>query len=216
MIGAKRRLFCIRSEIKIVIIASFAHLIMKRKIELHKKKVEYTLKVSKRARRMRLAIYCDGNFVVTAPRNTSENIVEQFIIRKSQWILDKLEYFKSISGQIFARGAKKDYAKHKEQALILAQKRIEYFNKACGFRFNKINIRNQKTRWGSCSRKGNLNFNYKIALLPERLADYIVVHELCHLKEFNHSQKFWNLVAKIMPDYLENRNELKRGGIKFI
>jgi hypothetical protein len=65
-------------------------------------------------------------------------------------------------------------------------------------------------------RKGNLNFNYKIALLPERLADYIIVHELCHLKEVNHSQKFWNLVAKMMPDYLEIRNELKRSGIKSV
>jgi len=189
---------------------------MRKRIELHKKKVEYTLKVSKRARRMRLAIYCDGNFVVTAPRDVSENIIEQFIIRKSQWIIDKLEYFKSISGQLFAKGTKKDYAEYKDQALALAQERIECFNKIYGFKFNKINIKNQKTRWGSCSRKGNLNFNYKIALLPERLADYIIVHELCHLKRFNHSQKFWNLVAKAFPDYLDIRNELKKSGVKFI
>ncbi len=188
---------------------------MKKQIELHKKKVEYTLKVSKRARRMRLAIYCDGGFVVTAPRNISNNIIEQFIIRKSQWILDKLEYFKGISGKINVKGTENDYASYKDQALVLAEKRIEYFNKIYGFKFNKINIKNQKTRWGSCSRKGNLNFNYKIALLPEKLADYIIVHELCHLKEFNHSQKFWNLVAKAIPDYLEIRNELKTSGIKF-
>lgn len=189
---------------------------MKRQIELHKKKVEYTLKVSKRARRMRLAIYCDGDFVVTAPRNISNNIIEQFIVRKSQWILDKLEYFKSISGKINAKGTENDYANYKDQALVLAEKRIEYFNKIYGFKFNKINIKNQKTRWGSCSRKGNLNFNYKIALLPERLADYIIVHELCHLKEFNHSQKFWNLVAKIMPDYADIKNELTKIGVKFV
>lgn len=189
---------------------------MKRKIELHKKKVEYTLKVSQRARRMRLAVYCDGNFVVTVPRNINENIIEQFIIRKSQWIIDKLEYFKSISGQVFVKGAKKDYLKYKDQALALINKRIQYFNATCCYKFNKINIKNQKTRWGSCSKKGNLNFNYKIALLPERLADYIIFHELCHLKEFNHSQKFWNLVAKAMPDYLEIRKELKNKGTKFV
>ncbi len=188
---------------------------MKRQIELHKKKIEYTLKVSKRARRMRLAIYCDGGFVVTAPRNISNNIIEQFIIKKSQWILDKLEYFKSISSKINVKGTKNDYANHKNQSLALAEKRIEYFNKIYGFKFNKINIKNQKTRWGSCSRKGNLNFNYKIALLPERLADYIIVHELCHLKEFNHSQKFWNLVAVAIPDYLEIRNELRKSGLYF-
>jgi len=165
---------------------------------------------------MRLAIYCDGNFVVTAPQNVSENIIEQFIIKKSQWIIDKLEYFKSISGQVFARGTKKDYIKYKNRAFVLAQERIEYFNKIYGLEFNNINIKNQKTRWGSCSKKGNLNFNYKIALLPERLADYIIVHEICHLKEFNHSRKFWNLVARVMPDYLEIRNNLKKNGLKFI
>jgi predicted metal-dependent hydrolase len=188
---------------------------VKKRIELQKKKIEYTLKVSKRARRMRLAIYCDGNFVVTVPRNVSENIIEQFIIKKSQWIINKLEYFKSISGQVYVKGTKKDCTEYKGQALALAQKLIEYFNQTCGFKFNKINIKNQKTRWGSCSRKGNLNFNYKIALLPERLANYIIVHELCHLKEFNHSQKFWILVANIIPNYLELKEELKRSGLRF-
>jgi len=188
---------------------------MKKQIELHRNKIEYTLKVSKRARRLRLAIYCDGNFVVTAPRSISQSIIDQFIIKKSQWVVDKLDYFRSISGQVFTKGTKKDYAKYKDQALDLAQSRIEFFNKNYGFKFNKINIKNQKTRWGSCSRKGNLNFNYKIALLPQRLADYIIVHELCHLKEFNHSQKFWNLVAMIMPNYLEIKNELKNSGLKF-
>lgn len=183
---------------------------MKKQIELHKNKVEYTLKVSKRARRMRLAIYCDGGFVVTVPRNISSNIIEQFIFRKSQWILEKLEYFKSISSLGAAKNTKNDYIKYKDQALVLAEKRIEYFNKIYGFKFNKINIKNQKTRWGSCSRKGNLNFNYKIALLPERLADYIITHELCHLKEFNHSQKFWNLVAVAIPSYMEIKQELKK------
>jgi len=153
--------------------------------------------------------------VVTVPRNVNEDIIERFILEKSQWIINKLEYFRSISGQIFSRDSKKDYAEYKIKALILAQKRIEYFNNIYDFKFNKISIKNQKTRWGSCSKKGNLNFNYRIALLPEKLADYIIIHELCHLKELNHSQKFWNLVAEIMPDYLDRRRELKKSGMKF-
>lgn len=189
---------------------------MKRKIELHKNKVEYTLKVSKRARRLRLAIYCDGNFVVTVPRNMSESIIERFIIKKSQWILDKLEYFKNFPRQEFEKGTHKNYLKYKYLALILVRKQIELFNSHYGFKFNKINIKNQKTRWGSCSRKGNLNFNYKIVLLPKRLADYIIVHELCHLKEFNHSQRFWNLVAQLIPDYLDIKRELKKSGQNLI
>ncbi len=111
--------------------------------------------------------------------------------------------------RVSLKGTKKDYIENKQQALLLVQKRLEHFNKFYGVKVNKVSIKNQKTRWGSCSKKGNLNFNYKIALIGDRLADYIIVHELCHLKEFNHGPKFWNLVAQTIPDYLERRKELK-------
>lgn len=186
---------------------------MKKHIELHKKKVSYTLIVSTRAKRLRLAVYCDGAFVVTAPQTMKENVIEKFIIQKSRWVIDKLEYFKSFSNAVFLKGTKKDFHEHKEKALVLARERLEHFNKVYKFSFNKISIKNQKTRWGSCSKKGNLNFNYKIALLSERLSDYIIVHELCHLGEFNHSRKFWNLVAKTIPDYPEIREELKKSKV---
>ncbi len=81
------------------------------------------------------------------------------------------------------------------------EERIKYFNKKYGFHYNKINVKNQKTRWGSCSKKRNLNFNYKILFLPEKARDYIIVHELCHLRELNHSRNFWGLVAKIFPEW---------------
>ena len=74
---------------------------------------------------------------------------------------------------------------------------------------NKINIKNQKTRWGSCTKSKNLNLNYKIIFLPKKHQDYIIVHEMCHLKEFNHSHKFWSLVSKTLPDYLEIKVELR-------
>ena len=172
-------------------------------------KISYKLKRSKRAKRMRLAVFCDSSVVVTSPLGVEQLIIEKFIEQKSRWILDKLEYFKSISNSVVMKGSKRNYKKYKQKAFILAQNRIEYFNKIYGFRFNRVNIKNQKTRWGSCSKKGNLNFNYKIALLPERLADYIIANERCHLKEFSHSQKFWNLVAKAIPNYLYIRSELK-------
>lgn len=188
---------------------------MKKRIVLHEKPVEYTLKVSKRAKRMRLAVYCDGSFVVTAPTAMDASLIEQFIIRKSQWVIDKIEYFKSASVNTLPRSTKRDYAANKDAALSLAKEKIERFNRIYRFKFNQINIKNQKTRWGSCSRKRNLNFNYKIVQLPKKIVDYIVVHELCHLKEFNHSQKFWNLVARAVPDYLDIRKELKQNKISY-
>ena len=187
---------------------------MKKQIELHNEKVEYTLKVSKRARMMRLAVYRGGDFVVTAPQSASDNIIERFIIKKSRWVIDKINYFKRFPVETF-KSDKSDFLKHKKGALKLAKRRLEYFNGVYKFKFNKINVRNQKTRWGSCSAKGNINFNYKIALLPERSADYIIVHELCHLGEFNHSRKFWSLVAEAIPDYRQIRSELKQKKIGF-
>jgi predicted metal-dependent hydrolase len=101
-----------------------------------------------------------------------------------------------------------------ETARKLAHERLEYFNQFYNFIYNDVRIKSHVTRWGSCSSKGNLNFNYKIALLPPELSDYIIVHELCHLGEFNHSQQFWDLVAKQIPNHIELRNKLKNIVIK--
>lgn len=103
-----------------------------------------------------------------------------------------------------------NYLHHKEYACQLIQQKIEKYNAYYGFSYNRIAIKNLKSRWGSCSSKRNLNFNYKIIYLPERIADYIIVHELCHLGELNHSGKFWKLVAQIFPDYRVLRSQLKK------
>lgn len=162
---------------------------------------------------MRLAVYCDGSIVVTTPFDLRETIADKFIREKTDWLFAKIAFFKQFKGQPIARYSHAEYLKHKDRAYDLAVDRVQHFNSFYKFKFNKINIKNQKTRWGSCSKKGNLNFNYKIALLSPALADYIVVHELCHLKEFNHSPRFWKLVSQAMPDYLNIRHELKRTGV---
>ena len=107
-----------------------------------------------------------------------------------------------------------NYLKYKSQATILVKNKLEHFNQFYNYKYNRVVIRNQKTRWGSCSKRGNLNFNYKVALLSEREVNYIVVHELCHLGEFNHSQRFWDLVARTIPDYKDVRNSLKTNGLR--
>jgi predicted metal-dependent hydrolase len=180
---------------------------MQKEILLENKKVAYILRKSKRARYMRLAVYRDGSVVLTTPFSLGESIAENFLLEKTEWLLSKLDYFLNNSVKTVQKYTRKDYLQNKAAAHRLAVERIEYFNKTYQFEFKSISIRNQKTRWGSCSRKGNLNFNYKIVFLPARFADYVIVHELCHLHEFNHSQKFWTLVRKTIPEY----KEIKRG-----
>jgi predicted metal-dependent hydrolase len=102
------------------------------------------------------------------------------------------------------------YKKHKESTRELVHRKIAHFNLSYNFSFKKVAIRNQRSRWGSCSQKGNLNFNYRLIHLPDHLVDYVVVHELCHLGEFNHSKQFWNLVAQTLPNHVELRQELRR------
>lgn len=189
---------------------------MKRKIHLHNRLVHYSVRRSMRAKRLRLAVYCDGNFVVTLPRGINEISAEKYIIKKSQWVITKLDFFKDISMSKALKFTNNDYLKHKDNVLALAIERVEHFNKIYGYKYNSISIRNQKTRWGSCSIKKNLNFNFKIAFLPEGLRDYIIVHELCHLKEFNHSKKFWNLVTRAIPEYKVIERELKLNGFSLL
>ena len=112
--------------------------------------------------------------------------------------------------KIFLSVSRRNYKKYKEVARLLVLQRIARFNAFYQFNINRVSIKNTKSRWGSCSKKGNLNFNYKIALLPAELADYVIVHELCHLGEFNHSKKFWDLVAKTIPNYLQLKKRFQR------
>ena len=188
---------------------------MQKQITLRSKKVAYTLRKSKRAKRMRLAVYCNGAVVVTTPYGLQEIIAEKFIKEKTDWLFSKIAFFKQFQGKLVSRHSKEDYFKYKYKAYALAQERLDFFNQRYGFAYNSIRIKNQKTRWGSCSKRGNLNFNYKILFLSESVRDYIIVHELCHLKEFNHSKKFWNLVAQTFPDYVDIKKKLKQGRLNF-
>jgi predicted metal-dependent hydrolase len=176
--------------------------------------VRYMLRKSSRARHLRISITSDGTCTVTGPYFLKESKVEEFLIKKADWVLKVIDKFKKAGFPKPIKIPKKDIAQHKIAARKLAIERLAYFNKIYRFRYGKIQIRNQKTRWGSCTKQGNLNFNFKIALLPERQRDYIIVHELCHTKEFNHSVKFWALVAKTIPEYKQIRKALK-GGVDF-
>lgn len=169
--------------------------------------ITYNLRRSYRARLMRLTVKRNGEIFLTLPYGMSSKYAERFITQKSHWISHTLDHFHATEGNFFLEYNEKDFLVYREKAKLLAQQRVTYYNALYGFKVHNITIRNQRSRWGSCSKRGNLNFNYKIALLPEALADYVIVHELCHLREFNHSKKFWNLVSLAIPNYKELKNK---------
>lgn len=101
------------------------------------------------------------------------------------------------------------YLKHKELARTVIVERTEYFAQRYGFCYGRIAIRNSRRSWGSCSSAGNLNFHYRLLFVPPELRDYVIVHELCHLRVFNHSSSFWTEVEAILPNYKQLRTALK-------
>lgn len=102
---------------------------------------------------------------------------------------------------------------YREQALSIIEKRVDVFSSIIGKSPRRIRVKTQKTRWGSCSNLGNVNFNWRLVMAPEPIVDYVVVHELCHLVHLNHSRDFWHLVESVLPDYRERINWLKQYGI---
>jgi len=101
---------------------------------------------------------------------------------------------------------------YREQTKMLLDNKLPFFGKKLSISYGKVRIRNQKLRWGSCSKDGNLNFNLLLSALPINIIDYIIVHELFHLIEFNHSDYFWKLVGRAYPSYKNCRNWLKNNG----
>lgn len=169
--------------------------------------ITYIIRKHKKSKVIRLALSNDGHISVTIPSWTSFSLGERFLKEKIGWLEKRLKEKQKIG--IIPKRSETDYNRVKYRALKLVKERLKYFNQFYGFGYKKISIRNPRTRWGSCSSKGNLNYSYRLIFLPENYRDYIIVHELCHLKEFNHSKNFWGLVEKIIPDYKKIVKELK-------
>lgn len=184
---------------------------MKKTLSFKNQTLSYFLRKNWNSKNLRLTINSEGFLIVSAPRWLSVKKIENFILEKGEWILEKMKLAqKNHQEKTFWKKNSEEYLLLKPQARKIVRKKVKKYSQIYNFNYFKISIRDQKTRWGSCSKKGNLNFNYRIVFLPDHLIDYIVIHELCHLKEFNHSQNFWSLVKEILPDYKKRIQEIKK------
>lgn len=173
-----------------------------------------------RSRRKTLSIEVthDLRVVVRAPNRLSKSDIGYFINEKHKWIEKHLESMKSRVGQAeeCPKFTAAELAELKSRALPLITECVAHFAPIVGVDYGRITVRGQTTRWGSCSAKGNLSFNCLLALVPPEVLDYVVVHELCHRREMNHSVRFWAEVGRILPDYAARRRWLKQNGAALI
>lgn len=175
-----------------------------------------------RSNRRTIAIQVNPDLTVTvrAPRHATKRDIQRILREKEAWIQNHIEKMKDKKAQLEAMDAEPftddEIQGLKEQASEYIPERVEYYAKIIGVEYDRITIRNQKTRWGSCSSKGNLNFNCLLMLAPPEVIDYVVVHELCHRKEMNHSKAFWWEVEKVMPEYKKSVQWLKNQGSMLI
>lgn len=182
-----------------------------KKIKIGQQEKECFVQKRKNAKRMTLSVRADAKVMMTIPRWATYGQAKKFLEEKKGWIVKKINVAKKKNPQdLLTQGSRKDYEKRKELAREIVLQKLEHFNSFYRFKYKRVSIRNQRTRWGSCSGQGNLNFNYRIIYLTDRLSDYLVVHELCHLKHLDHSKKFWNCVASAIPDHKKLSKTLRK------
>jgi predicted metal-dependent hydrolase len=185
------------------------------KQEKHMIKIEYDIVRSSR-KTLSLQMKPDGHLVVRAPHHTSDRQIRQFVENSSAWIQKHRELIEQRRRQEEMDPPPAITKETLERLRSLASgtipPRVSYYANLMGVSYGRITIRAQKSRWGSCSAKGNLNFNCLLMLTPPEVQNYVIVHELCHRKQMNHSPAFWREVEQIMPEYRRHRLWLKKNG----
>ena len=171
-----------------------------------------------RSKRRTIAIEVkkDLRIVVRVPLEMKDNDIQRFVMEKQRWIEKHLQIVKKRNGEKETPFTVEEIHALADAALKDLLQRVAKYAPIVGVTVGRITIRNQRSRWGSCSAKGNLNFNCLLMLCPEEVRDYVVVHELCHRKELNHSPAFWSLVECVLPGYKEQYHWLKENGSKII
>lgn len=173
--------------------------------------------IRSRRKTVSIEITSSGGVIVRVPYKMSLSEINRLIESKTDWIEKHIKRIKEQADTNKPQTLTAEQIRElTDKALEIVPKRAEYFAKKLGVSYGRITIRNQKTRWGSCSGKGNLNFNCLLMLAPPEVLDYVVVHELCHRREMNHSDRFWKEVEKILPDYKVWKKWLKENGGQLI
>lgn len=168
-----------------------------------------------RSNRKTMGLEVKENLEVYAriPRKTTDRELKGFIRKYQEWICRKYREMQKVSVNRQITPPRPELTtEEKERIKDKIAKRVSHYEQIMGLSANHITIKNQKTRWGSCSSKKNLNFNYRLAYMPQEILDYVVIHELAHLRHMNHSKQFWALVEQYLPDYRERRRWLKEYG----
>ena len=185
-----------------------------RNIELQKENQTLVLSVVRSARKtIGLQVCENGDAVLRIPNQLSADALQKFLDSEHAWIWKKVEQMQTRMEQRHGTGAVPVGKLSRDELEKIKKKiesRVNAYKKVMGVTIGWITIRNQKTRWGSCSLKGNLNFNYQLYYLPDELLDYVVIHELAHRRYMDHSKEFWDEVEKYCPDYRERRQQLKK------
>lgn len=155
-----------------------------------------------------------GRLIVRAPFSMSRDQIFREMEKNRDWINKHMLIVqeREKEREKLPKFTVEEVERMAEEALAAIPPKVKEYAAVLGVTYGRITIRNQKSRWGSCSAKGNLNFNCLLVKVPEDVRDYVIVHELCHRMEMNHSEKFWKLVESVLPDYRERRKWLKEKG----
>lgn len=156
-----------------------------------------------------LEIKQDGRVICRVPDYARKEEIDGFILSNKGWLEKNLCKIQENKKEALPEFSVDELKALRVKAQEVIPERVDFWAEKIGVNYNKVFFKFQKTRWGSCSSKGNLNFNCFLMLTDEKLMDYVIVHELCHLKYMNHSKLFWNTVASVMPDYRKYKASLR-------
>ena len=177
--------------------------------------MNYTLTLLRSRRRtLGIEILSPDRVLIRAPLKMPAAEIRRIVEEKRGWIETHLAEAarRAAAATRFPPLSPQEISDLADEALAFFPPRVRFFAQQIGVRYGRVTIRNQKTRWGSCSSKGNLNFNCLLMLCPPEVRDYVIVHELCHRLEMNHGPRFWAAVEKTLPDYRQHLRWLKEHG----